>query len=181
MSGCCTLLLATGHTDNVHRWKTASDLVELLGRYSSWTYWTDRVRSLDQTGERRGESRPRGRATAQRLSERDVTDLITRYRDGATVYDLAERFNIHRTTVSAHLHHRDVKMRGHSLAKSQVDHAIQLYEQGWSVARIGCHLGVNGSTVWLALRARGVRMRDAQGRERSSHGSASSDAVPPVT
>jgi hypothetical protein len=95
-----------------------------------------------------------------------VTELITRYQKGATVYDLAEWFHIHRTTVSGHLHRRGVKMRGQGLAESQVDQGIQLYERGWSVARIGSHLGVNGSTVWLTLRARGVRMRDAQGQER---------------
>jgi IS30 family transposase len=44
-----------------------------------------------------------------------------------------------------------------------VDLAIQLYEQSLSVARIGRHLGVDGNTIWRALRARGVRMRDAQG------------------
>ena len=59
-----------------------------------------------------------------------------------------------------------VKTRGLSRDERQVDVAIQLYEQGWSVARIGRHLGVNGGTVWQVLRARGVRMRDAQGRER---------------
>jgi hypothetical protein len=57
-------------------------------------------------------------------------------------------------------------MRRLGLDEQQVDLAIRLYEQGWSVARIGCHCGVNDSTVWLALRGRGVRMRDAQGRER---------------
>ena len=41
------------------------------------------------------------RGIARRLSESDVTELITRYREGATVYDLAERYGIHRTTVSA--------------------------------------------------------------------------------
>jgi hypothetical protein len=30
---------------------------------------------------------------------------------------------------------------------------------------IGSQLRVNGGTVWLTLRAQGVRMRDAKGRE----------------
>jgi hypothetical protein len=140
--------------------------VELLGRYSNWTSWANRVRSLDQTARPSLESRPRARGTARRLSESDLTELVTRYQDGATVYELAERFSIHRTTVSGHLHRRGVKIRGHSPDERQVDVAIQLYEQGWSTARIGLHLAVNGSTVWLALRARGVRMRNAQGRQR---------------
>ena len=44
--------------------------------------------------------------------------------------------------------------------------AVRLYEQGWSVARIGAWLGVDGGTAWSALRARGVRMRAARGRDR---------------
>jgi DNA-directed RNA polymerase specialized sigma24 family protein len=95
-----------------------------------------------------------------------VTALITGYREGRTVYDLAERFGIHRTTVSQHLHRQGVKMRRLGLDEQQVDLAVRLYEQGWSVAGIGNHCGVNGSTVWLALRGRGVRMRNAQCRER---------------
>ena len=141
-------------------------MVELLGRYSNWTSWAYRLRSLDQTGERRHESLPNARRIARRLSEGDVTELITRYSEGATVYDLAERFSIHRTTVSGHLHRRDVNMRRLGLDEQQVELAARLYELGWSVARIGSHCGVNGGTVWLALRGRGVRMRDAQGRER---------------
>jgi len=142
-------------------------LVELLGRYSNWTSWADHLQSLDQTLRPRPESRSRRpRGTARRLSECDVTDLVTRYRDGATVYELAERFSIHRTTVSGHLHRRGIKMRMLGLDDQQLDLAIRLYEQGWSVSRIGGHCGANGGTVWLALRRRGVRMRDAQGRDR---------------
>jgi hypothetical protein len=60
-----------------------------------------------------------------------------RYRDGATVCELAERFSIHRTTVSGHLHHRGIKMRGHSLDERQAGVAIKLYEQGWSTLGSG--------------------------------------------
>ena len=140
--------------------------MELLGRYSNWTSWTDRLPGADKTGELGRESRSQTRRTARRLSEGDVTELISRYEDGATVYDLAKRFTIHRTTVSGHLHRRGVKVRGLSLDQRQVEGAIRLYAQGWSVARIGRHVGADGSTVWRALRMRGVRMQDAQRRER---------------
>ena len=140
--------------------------MELLGRYSNWTSWADHLQSLDQTGGHRHESRPHTRGIARRLSESDVTELIARYREGATVYDLADGFHIHRSTVSGHLHRRGVKMRRRGLDEQQVDLAIRLYQRGWSLTRIGSHCGVNGGTVWLALRGRGVRMRDPQGRER---------------
>jgi hypothetical protein len=140
--------------------------VELLGRYSNWTSWADRLPETDKPGELRRESRSRARRTARRLSEGDVAELVTRYQLGATVYDLAKRFTIHRTTVSGHLRRRGVRLRGQSLDERQVNVAIQLYEEGWSTARIGWHLAVNGSTVWLALRERGVLMRDTHGRDR---------------
>lgn len=52
------------------------------------------------------------RGIARRLSEPDVTELVIRYRKGATVSDLAKRFSIHRITVSGHLHRRCGGMAG---------------------------------------------------------------------
>jgi len=86
-------------TTNRRGW-SRPHLVELLGRYSDWTSWTDRLPATDKTGELSRESRSRARRTARRLSESDVAELVTRYQEGATVYDLAKRFSIHRTTVS---------------------------------------------------------------------------------
>jgi lambda repressor-like predicted transcriptional regulator len=88
---------------------------------------------------------------------------------GGTVYELADCFGIHRTTVSAHLHREGVAMRRRGLDEPRVDHAARLDEQGWSVARIGARLDVDrgvDSTAWSALRARRVPMRDPQGRNR---------------
>ena len=61
--------------------------------------------------------------------------LVEQYQAGATVYELAERFKIHRVTVSEHLHRQGVRMRRRSLEEWQIDEAAQLYEQGWSLAR----------------------------------------------
>ena len=141
-------------------------MVELLGRYSNWTSWTDRLPVTDKTGDLSRESRSRARRTARQLSDGDVAELVTRYQEGATVYELAKRFSIHPTTVSGHLHRRGVRLRGLSPDRRQVVVGTRLYQQGWSVARIGSHVGVDGSTVWRALRARGVRMRDTHGRDR---------------
>ena len=70
--------------------------------------------------------------------------------------------------MSVQLHRQGIRMRGLSLDQRQVDEATQLYEQGWSVARIGHHIGVDGSTVWRVLRAGDVRSeicRDASGNK----------------
>jgi hypothetical protein len=69
----------------------APGVAGLLGRYSNWTSWTDRLPAADKTGARGPESGSRARGIARRLSERDVTELVTRYGQGQTVYDLSER------------------------------------------------------------------------------------------
>jgi len=95
-----------------------------------------------------------------------VASLVEEYKAGATVYELAERFKITRQTASKHLHRQDVLMRRQGLDAQQIDEAAKLYGQDWSVARIGGQLGFNGGTVWRALRASDVPMRDTHGRER---------------
>jgi lambda repressor-like predicted transcriptional regulator len=140
--------------------------VELLGRYSNWTNWTDRLEGL---GKARQLGRPQAsirRATVRRLSEPQLTELVAGYEAGASVYDLAERFKIHRQTVSQHLHRLGVTMRNQGLDEQQVDHAAVLYQQGWSLARIAKRHHVEPGTVRLALLSQGVRMRDTHGRQR---------------
>jgi hypothetical protein len=60
-----------------------------------------------------------------------------------TTYELGDRFGIDRRTVSAILHRHSVDMRRRGLSPNQADDAIRLYESGWSLARIGEHLGVD--------------------------------------
>jgi lambda repressor-like predicted transcriptional regulator len=141
--------------------------VDLLGRYSNRTSWTKELVDLPKAslGDRKGAERPR-RTKITRLSARQVSDLVSGYQAGETVYELAARFAIHRATVSAHLHREGITMRRQGLDNDSVNHAVILYEQGWSVARIGARLGVDATTAWSALRARGIPMRDAQGRDR---------------
>jgi lambda repressor-like predicted transcriptional regulator len=67
--------------------------------------------------------------------------------------------------VSLHLHRNGVTMRRRGLEASQVDHAVRLYQNGQSLARIGDRYNVDPSTVHTALRTRGVPMRDTHGRD----------------
>ncbi|WET78675.1 hypothetical protein P3102_32265 [Amycolatopsis sp. QT-25] len=83
------------------------------------------------------------------------------------MYELGTRFGIERRTVSNILKRHEVLMRRRGLAPEQVDDAIYLYNLGWSLARVGAHLGVNHTTVLNKLRERGVPTRDTHGRPRS--------------
>jgi DNA-directed RNA polymerase specialized sigma24 family protein len=103
---------------------------------------------------------------AKQLGPDQAQELIAGYQAGATVYELGDRFGISRQTVSKILHRHDVPMRMQGLSPEQADEAVRLYGVGWSLARVGEKLGVDAHTVRDRLRERGVRMRDAQGRER---------------
>jgi predicted DNA-binding protein YlxM (UPF0122 family) len=139
-------------------------MVELLGRYSSQTLWAKRLSDLNRGHMRRSSPPPSVRRVARRLSQRQLADLVAGYEAGATVYSLAERFKIHRVTVSQHLRRMGVTMRNRGLDERQVNHAAVLYQQGWSLARIAEHQNVDAETVRKELRARGVRMRGAHER-----------------
>ncbi|MFQ6228279.1 hypothetical protein [Nocardia sp. NPDC002869] len=109
--------------------------------------------------------RPKPRR-ARQLDAEEVSELITGYQAGATVYELADRFGIERRTVSGILHRRGVPMRRRGLSPDQADTAIHLYTLGWSLARVGKHLDVNHTTVLTALRRHGIATRDSHGRPR---------------
>jgi len=96
-----------------------------------------------------------------------VQELIAGYTEGATVYTLSKQFGIDRRTVSEILHRHQVPMRRRGLSTEQIYEAVKLYEDGWSLARIGEYLSVDPTTVLNRLRERGIPTRDAQGRPRT--------------
>jgi hypothetical protein len=107
---------------------------------------------------------------ARRLGTEQIQELIAGYQSGSTVYELGERFDIERRTVSNILHRHGVTMRRHGLSPNQVDHAIHLYNLGWSLARVGERQDVAHTTVLAVLRERGIPTRDGHGRPRSEAG-----------
>jgi DNA-binding CsgD family transcriptional regulator len=92
--------------------------------------------------------------------------LIADYQAGATIYDLARRYGIHRHTVGKHLADAGVQARRHGLSTDELATARHLYAQGQSLARIGDQLGYDHGTIRRALLRAGVPMRDTHGRER---------------
>lgn len=96
-----------------------------------------------------------------------MQQLIEGYQAGATVYELGDQFGIERRTVSAILHRHGVPMRRRGLSGEQIDDAVRLYNQGWSLARIGARMDVAAGTVRQRLHERGVTMRDTQGQPRA--------------
>ncbi len=96
---------------------------------------------------------------AKRLSAIEVARLAERYQAGATVYELANAFGIHRTIISQHLKGAGVEMRLKPVSEQQVEAAITLYNSGLSLTNIGSTLGFNASTICNALKRHGVDIR----------------------
>jgi DNA-binding transcriptional ArsR family regulator len=83
---------------------------------------------------------------------------------GATVYELARQFGIHRATVAQHLKRQGVTMRRQSPTTKQIDDMVRLYEAGLSLARVGHRTDFDPTTVLIHIRARGVQTRGTHGR-----------------
>jgi DNA-binding CsgD family transcriptional regulator len=77
--------------------------------------------------------------------------------------ELGSEFGIHRTTVSSHLTEQGVPTRRRGLDQEQTAEALQLYEQGWSSARLGDRFDVSADTVLTLLRRAGTSIRPRRG------------------
>ncbi|MGN6330334.1 MAG: helix-turn-helix domain-containing protein [Motilibacteraceae bacterium] len=104
--------------------------------------------------------------TARQLDAEQIGELIADYRAGATVFALGEKFGIDRRTVGKILTRNGVKTKHPGLTGADVTQAAQLYDDGWSLARIGERLGVTATTVHRRLRERGVTMPPTTGASR---------------
>jgi hypothetical protein len=114
-----------------------------------------------------GPRKPRQRH--RRLSMSEMSKLIKEYEQGALVKELAERFGVHRATVTALLEWHEVELRRSGLVREVIPIVARMYSQGWSCARLGDLFDVDASTVWRALRAAGLTMRSPSERPSRSH------------
>ena len=135
-------------------------LVDLLGRYSKWTYWKKNAQRIFGYTIPKHTNPPKAvHACVRKLSASEIARLAENYQAGATITDLAAAFKIHRTTVSQHLLRSGTPMRRQGLSEEQVATAASLYQQGWSLVRLGERFDVDPSTVHAALRRVGLQMR----------------------
>ena len=106
--------------------------------------WRHGERKLpDASGPLRPARRGRLPSSARQLESQQVQELISGYVAGATVYQLGGQFGIDRRTVSRILHRHGVPMRRRGLSLCQIDEAVRLHGEGWSLARIGGATGRN--------------------------------------
>jgi hypothetical protein len=126
--------------------------VELLGRYSNQDIVT-RLRQINTCEEcDQLPARPTRsiRQSQRRLSLDEIESLLEAYRAGTYIDKIAGQFGIHPTTVWAIVKRQGLPSRVRVIDRN-LPEARQLYEQGWSTARIGKHFGVAGDTVRRVL------------------------------
>jgi transposase len=122
----------------------------------------------DPTPERPRPVVPRQLQRQLRLEEREILQLISDYVSGASVPELAARYQIHRTTVIEHLQRHAIPRRPQTrkLTDAQVEEAAQRYASGVSTIQLGQHYGVDTETIRKELHRAGVQLRPARGRPR---------------
>jgi transposase-like protein len=103
------------------------------------------------------------RAT-KKLSLRVHEEIVSSYRHGMGVMELAKQLGVAKSTIIEHLNRAEVKRRPWALSESQVLEAIQLYKEGLSLAKVGLRLGFNAQTIANALKSRNIKTRDSHGR-----------------
>ncbi len=96
----------------------------------------------------------------RRLSAADHVAILLAYQHGATMAKLARQIGVRRTTVSAVLRRAAIPVRvGLVPTAEQINEAIRLYGDGWSLARIGKRLHFDAKTIRRHLIHRQVVMR----------------------
>jgi DNA-binding CsgD family transcriptional regulator len=84
-----------------------------------------------------------------RLQQPEIEELLAQYQAGATIYELAAQFGIHRETVSNLLKRNGVRTRNRPLSPAQISEAIAPYQKAKSIAAVGASIGCDGNTVRL--------------------------------
>jgi lambda repressor-like predicted transcriptional regulator len=134
--------------------------------YSNRKAWLETLLQLlvKATSARRPSGRPVTIQAQIRLNPDQAMELAAAYRAGKTMKELAQRYGVHRATVSTMLRRFEVEQRPRGLAGSEVTTAARLYEHGWSLARLGESYGVDDMTVRRYLLLAGVVMRSPHER-----------------
>ncbi len=102
----------------------------------------------------------------QRLAPDVIAQLVAEYEAGTLSTQLMRDFGLSKGAVLKLLHEAGASMRRQSLSEQELAEARRLYESGLSLAAVSERIGRHHTTVHLALRRAGVKMRPAHGGRR---------------
>ncbi len=120
-------------------------------------------RKLDLSGPTRLRKQRMLPKKAMRLTPLQLTSLVQDYQSGASVYQLAKRFQVDRRTVSRKLHQQGIAMRFQPPSDALADEMIRLYGMGLTLAGVGSQVGYSVTTVRKVLVNSGVAIRGRWG------------------
>lgn len=101
-----------------------------------------------------------------RMTPACIAQLVAEYQAGTPTTELARSYGLGKGTVLRLLHEGGVRMRTHRMSDEQARQAVQLYEQGLSLATVGERLGFDAHTIHRILVNHDVPLRDRHGRQR---------------
>ena len=106
----------------------------------------------DLAGGKPRETTPMLRRRLRHLSPADVDQLVSDYCAGhGSIYELADRWGVHRNTIAKHLKSRGLELGRLSLTSEEIRRAQALRESGLSFNAIGRALDRDPKTVKSAL------------------------------
>jgi hypothetical protein len=133
--------------------------VELVQRYSKLPIVTRFPSSTPMPGvpiERTGR---RIHNVRRRLGPEIITQVVADYEAGQSTPVLTEKYHLAKGTVLKILDNHGITTRHQKMTDTETTEAVQLYQQGWSLARVGKHFDRNPSTIQGVLRRAGVERR----------------------
>jgi len=92
--------------------------------------------------------------------------LVSDYEDGTPTTSLTQKYKLGKGTVIRLLHDNGVPLRNQPLAPDQRTEAIALYQQGWSLAKVGSQFDREHTVIRNVLKKAGIPRRDSHGRTR---------------
>lgn len=104
----------------------------------------------------------------QRLTESQIQEIITRYKNGDTPSNIGKDFDIYDNSVTRILRKRGIERNQHSekVSDDNIKLIIEKYNNKISAEKIAKELGINASTVCRILKRNGVELRNASDRLR---------------
>ena len=90
------------------------------------------------------------------FSKKEIEEIISAYQSGVSTYELAKRYDCHRSTISHQLKLHGIEVK---IEKINMDEAIALYESGWTTKQIAEKYHMTDNAVSRRLKKAGIKMR----------------------
>lgn len=108
------------------------------------------------------------RRRPRRLNASDRNIVVRRYQDGESLTQIADSYQIAKSTVSGLLKREGIETRRQITPEDKVTQAVLLYEEGMSLKCVAQELAISHETVRYQLTKRGVPIRPSNRASSSS-------------